>query len=88
MVFRLAYDLELAVGREVVLVREDNSNQKVRVLVTGLEEAGDTVRLTGNSLGSSYRPIKAAKKEEPPVPVRGELAGGAGQWRGELEQVR
>lgn len=88
MGFRLAYDLVPEVGRELVLVREDNSHHKVRVLVTGLEQSGETVTLTGNSLGSSYRPIKAAKKEEPPVPVRGEFTSRDGRWQGELEQVR
>lgn len=88
MGFRLAYDLAFTTGREVVLVRDDNAHHKVRVLITGLEESGETVTVTGNSLGSSYRPIKAAKKEEPPVPVRGEFTHRDGQWQGELEQIR
>lgn len=87
MAFELAYDLEIAVGKEVIFVRSDDRHRKVRVEVTEADTTDDRISFAGHSVGSSYRDIKAAKKEEPPVRVRGELTLVDGQWRGDIEMV-
>ncbi len=82
--FEMAYDDALIVGREAVFVVSGDWHQKVRVTITGLEE-GDGVRsFTGHSHGSSTRGIKAAKKDEPPVPVKGDFKLVEGRWQGTL----
>lgn len=88
MSFELAYDLQVAVGHEVILVRSDDRQRKVRVEITELDSSEDRLSFAGRSIGSSYREIKAAKKEEPPVLVRGELALVDGKWRGNIEMVK
>ncbi len=88
MAFELAYDLEIAVGQEVIFVRSDDRHRKVRVEVTEIDSSDGRITFSGHSLGSSYREIKAAKKEEPPVRVRGELTRVDDQWRGDLEMRR
>ncbi len=85
MSFELAYDLQPTLGREIVFVRQDDRHRKVRLLLTELDEQGDTLTLTGHSLGSSYQPIKAAKKDETPVVVKGRLQRAGEQLRGSLE---
>lgn len=88
MSFELAYDLQVAVGHEVILVRSDDRQRKVRVEITELDSSEDRLSFAGRSIGSSYREIKAAKKEEPPVLVRGELALVDGKWCGNIEMVK
>lgn len=87
MAFELAYDLELEVDHEIVFVLREDAHQKVRVLLTAVEISGDEVVLSGNSLGSSFRAIKAAKKEEPPVQVKGIFKRTNDKLSGELELV-
>ena len=81
---RSAYDLELAVGNEVIFVREDDAHRKVRLLIADLEHSGDSVAFTGHSLGSSVKGIKAAKRDETPVVVRGSMTRAGDGWTGEL----
>jgi len=84
MSFKSAYDLELAVGNEVVFVREDDGHRKVRLFITELDSAGGSATFTGHSLGSSVRGIKAAKKDETPVLVKGSVKLERGNWVGDL----
>jgi hypothetical protein len=88
MSFELAYDLQVAVGHEVILVRSDDRQRKVRVEITELDSSEDRLSFAGRSIGSSYREIKAAKKEESPILVRGELALVDGKWCGNVEMVK
>ncbi len=85
MEFELAYDLEIAVGNEVTFVAPADRHRKVRVFVTEVKQVGDTLTFAGNSLGSSFKEIKAAKKDEPPVEVLGRLRLDDGAWRGSVE---
>lgn len=87
MTFELAYDLGIVADREVVFIKSDDWHRKVRLLVTECSREGDTVRFTGHSLGSSYPPIKAAKRDEIPVVVHGEFAMHNGALRGTLTTV-
>ena len=84
MEFELAYDLEMEVDHEVVFVLSDDKHRKVRIQVTDVQHDGDTVNVTGNSLGSSVKDIKAAKKDEPPVVVRPQMTRVDGAWRGSV----
>lgn len=88
MAFEMAYDLPLGIDKEIVLVRNDDRHRKVRVLITEFSEQDDTLRFTGHSLGSSYSPIKAAKKDETPVVVQGEFRRTGDNWSGTLEPVK
>lgn len=87
MAFELAYDLELAVDHEVVFVLQGDAHKKVRVLVTEVERDGDQIALSGNSLGSSVKEIKAAKKEELPVRVKGTFKRSGDEISGDLQMV-
>ena len=85
MDFELAYDLEVAPGNEVVFVLSDDRHRKVRVMITTADLGEDAFSFTGNSLGSSVRAIKAAKKDEPPVLVSGRFEKVDGVWKGRVE---
>ena len=85
MSFELAYDLALEEGKEVVFVVSSDWHRKVRVLLTEVDREGNQMRVRGNSLGSSFKGIKAAKKDEPPVVVEGTFALKGETWRGTLE---
>ena len=88
MEFELAYELAIEVDKEVVFVRRDDRHRKVRVLITEKDaESGSTV-FTGHSLGSSVREIKAAKKDETPVPVKGRFKEIDGKLTGTVEAVK
>lgn len=82
MDFELAYDLALEPGNEVVFVKSDNRHRKVRVFITQVASSDDAFTFSGNSLGSSVKQIKAAKKDEPPVLVSGSFEQVDGVWRG------
>jgi len=84
MTFEMAYDDALIVGREAVFVVSGDRHQKVRVTITGLEEKDGERSFTGHSHGSSTRGIKAAKKDESPVAVKGEFSLVDGRWQGTL----
>jgi hypothetical protein len=87
MEFERAYDLEIEVGKEVVFTRSGDWHRKVRVLVTAVEVQGDAVRFEGHSLGSSVKDIKAAKRDEPPVRLRGSMRRAGSGLKGTLELV-
>lgn len=87
MDYELAYDLTIEVDREVVFVVSDDRHRKVRLLITETQTDGDTVSFVGNSLGSSVREIKAAKRDEPPIVVGGTMTQVDGAWRAELTKV-
>ncbi|HXH04407.1 MAG TPA: hypothetical protein VNN09_13975 [Candidatus Competibacteraceae bacterium] len=84
MAFELAYDLSIAVDNEVVFVKSDDWHRKVRVLITECQEEHGSLSFTGHSLGSSYPPIKAAKKDEIPVVVKGRFQRQGDKLVGEL----
>ncbi len=84
MFFMSAYDLELAVGQEIVFVRQDDGHRKVRLLITELQIQDEAATFSGHSFGSSVREIKAAKKDETPVVVRGNVTLDGNRWVGEL----
>ena len=84
MSFKTAYDLELAIGNEVVFVLEDDAHRKVRLLITELDLGDDTATFTGHSLGTSVKGIKASKRDEVPVVVQGSARRQGGDWVGEL----
>ena len=88
MSFELAYDLEIKVDREVVFVMTNDRHRKVRLLITEITETHDHIAFTGNSLGSSYPRIKAAKKDETPVVVKGDMKRSADHWSGQLTMVK
>lgn len=85
MDFELAYDLEVAPGNEVVFVRSDDRHRKVRVFITEADHGEGTFNFSGNSLGSSVREIKAAKKDEPPILVSGSFKKADGIWKGVVQ---
>ena len=85
MDFELAYDLQVAPGNEVVFVKNDDRHRKVRVLITEADTSEDAFSFAGNSLGSSVREIKAAKRDEPPILVRGKFEKKDGVWRGYVQ---
>lgn len=85
MEFELAYELEIEPGNEVTFVRCADRHRKVRVLVTDTSMDGDVLTFAGNSLGSSLKEIKAAKKDEPPVLVSGRFEQVEGTWKGSLQ---
>lgn len=87
MTFQMAYDDALVVGREAVFVVSDDWHQKVRVMITGMNEEGGERVFAGHSYGSSVRGIKAAKKDETPVCVQGRLALNDGVWAGSVENA-
>jgi len=87
MDFEFAYDLAVTPGKEVVFVKSDDRHRKVRVLITEASSTNETLTFSGNSLGSSVREIKAAKKDEPPVAVTGHFGEADGVWRGSVKQV-
>ena len=84
MDFEFAYDLEVAPGNEVIFVRSNDRHRKVRVWVTEATIGDNELHFIGNSLGSSVREIKAAKKDEPPVVVSGQFALHEGKWLGSI----
>ena len=88
MSFELAYDLEIKVDREVVFVMTNDRHRKVRLLITEITETHDHIAFTGNSLGSSYPRIKAAKKDETPVVVKGDMTRKQNHWSGQLTMVK
>lgn len=88
MAFEMAYDLQMDVGKEVVFVLSDDRHRKVRVFITEKDQQGDTVNFKGNSFGSSYPGIKAAKKDEPPVRVKGQFQRSGNTWTGTLESAK
>ena len=88
MSFELAYDLNIAVDKEVVFVMSNDRHRKVRLLITEITETHDHIAFMGNSLGSSYPRIKAAKKDETPVVVKGEMQRSADGWSGDLTMVK
>ncbi len=85
MDFEIAYDLEVAPGNEVVFVRSDERHRKVRVFITEAHRGEDTFSFSGNSLGSSVREIKSAKKDELPVLVSGNFEKIDGTWKGVVQ---
>jgi len=87
MEFEIAYELDIQPGNEVVFVRRDDRHRKVRVLITEAHGEGGRITFSGHSLGSSFKEIKAAKKDEPPVPVRGRFEEREGHWVGSLESA-
>lgn len=88
MAFEMAYDLKIDVGKEVVFVLSDDWHRKVRIIVTEKDEQGDKVNFQGNSYGSSYPGIKAAKKDESPVKVKGQFQRSGNKWTGTLESFK
>ena len=56
------------------------------MLITDTGMDGDALTFTGNSLGSSLKEIKSAKKDEPPVIVSGRFQQREGIWKGSLQQ--
>ncbi len=84
MSFELAYDLNIEVDREVVFIKSDDWHRKVRILIQSCDTSGDQITFVGHSLGSSFQPIKAAKREEPPVVVKGDFTLQSGKWVGTL----
>lgn len=87
MEFEKAYDLEIQTDKEVVFVQCGNRHRKVRVLVAETDHGSETVTFSGRSLGSSVKEIKASKKDEPPVAVKGHFRSVDGTWKGTLESV-
>ena len=87
MDFEFAYDLAVTPGKEAVFVKSDDRHRKVRVLITEASASNNTLTFCGNSLGSSVRQIKAAKKDEPPVPVNGHFEKLEGVWKGSVGPV-
>ena len=62
----------------------DDRHRKVRLHLSAVELDGDSATFTGASLGSSVKDIKAAKRDEPPVVVTGDVRLVDGVWRGSL----
>jgi len=87
MTFELAYDLELAVDNEVVFVMQGDAHRKVRVLLTEVDDKGDQIAISGNSVGSSFKEIKSAKRDEPPVRVKGTFTRSGDTLSGELQMA-
>ena len=88
MTFELAYDLPIQTDKEVVFILANDRHRKVRLLIVDYAEQADTLTLTGHSLGSSYTAIKSAKRDEPPVVVKGEFQRAGDNWSGSLTMVR
>lgn len=84
MSFELAYSLGITPGKEVVFVKSDDWHRKVRVEISEVNASENSISFKGRSLGSSYQPIKASKKDEPPVPVSGVFTRDGERWYGDL----
>lgn len=87
MAFKAAYDLQLLEGREFTFVAADNPHHKVRLDITSVEDNGTEVNITGNSIGSSFTGIKAAKRDETPVRVVGQFKREGDELLGDLSNA-